>query len=156
MSRSRVFWLVFLGLLMIASTNLRAETTCYKMVGSAWAVATSENVYEGEADISFEGQLVTASLTLTILESKSAGNGSIIQTNEIVLDFSGGNTITLASHSVNTPTNDPYVFGLFTQDTVAEGTGLYEGSYGRDVGQGYQSARDMQWFVIVRGRYCLQ
>lgn len=111
---------------------------------------------EGDVDITIDGLLDTAHMSVVILRAKPTEDGTQETDWGVVFDLGDGNTFGGVFHGVLSP-ESPGVFRANAQGKITEGFGEFADTFGKIVVHGTFEVTGDPWAVFVgggRGRLC--
>jgi hypothetical protein len=140
MSRTQVFCLAFLGVMLFASPMSWAESGCLDYSSTITLSGDPQNPYgsySGEKTVSIGNQSFEhVPTTLIIGTPKPGDDGTLHAVDIVIVAFGDLGTLILTEHAVVSPTDTPYVYRVNSRFDICVSeelkcTGYFEHAFGR-------------------------
>lgn len=145
-----------LTLLLSAASLAGANNDCYQVISNAHGAADIPFVhYSGAADVEFDGQVYVADVTVEIQEMTATDDGTYHLEAKTTFTFAAlGSTIETWETAVLSPTDEAGVYRVNSRMIINDGTGGFDGVFGKLLPHGYISFIDQEFSVVAKGKAC--
>ncbi|HWR72438.1 MAG TPA: hypothetical protein VN604_04675 [Nitrospirota bacterium] len=163
MSRSRNFFLLLFGVMLLVCPMSWAETGCFDYSVDAVFSGNPQNPYAPYAGVlneRIDGQTVEqVPATLIIGTIKFGDDGTLLTVNTVIHSYGNRGTLILTEHAVASPTDNPYVYRLNSRLDICVSedpkcTGDFETAFGRISFHGYMDFSIAMFAGSGRGKIC--
>lgn len=163
MSRSRNFFLLLFGAMLLVCPMSWAETGCLDYSSTITLSGDPQNpygLYFGEKNVSIGDQSFEhVPTTLIIGALKPGDDGTLHAVDTVIVAFGDLGTLVLTERAVASTTDTPYVYRVNSRFDVCvsedhECTGYFENAFGRFSFHGYIDFSTVSIFGSDKGRIC--